>query len=185
MSGAQEAAGGPGPGERSAIVRYGPGVPAVLPEGAAGPTAEEVWRRELPGERRRRRRGQAWRIVSLVVSAALIVASAVVIYLRLHHPPLKITGVSIARRVKSGCTAEVTALIRTNGGPGTIAYEWQFTPSLEAAQSLRQSVAAGQSQVYLTEELEGQGHGSLTQTVTLRVLSPGQGSASVPVDISC
>ena len=108
-----------------------------------------------------------------------------VIYLRLHHPPLGVTGVAITQ-VTNGCTVDVTGRISTTGGAGIVSYEWTFQPQLIAPQPMSQTVAAGQSAVYVTATIEGQQHGSLAQTVTLRVLGPGQGrDASARVVISC
>lgn len=176
--------GGAGEASTGGIVRRGPGVPRGT---ATQPTAEEVWRSGLPPGTPRGRRG--WRraagIASTVFTVALLVASCVVIYLRLHHPPLRVTGVSITRQASSGCTTDVTARLSTNGGAGAISYEWLSTARPSGAGRLTASVSAGQATVYVTEILEGQGHGTLRQTVTVRVLGPGSGSASAAVDMSC
>jgi hypothetical protein len=109
----------------------------------------------------------------------------VVIYLRLHHPPLGVTGVAITQ-VTNGCTVDVTGRISTTGGAGIVSYEWMFQPQLIAPRPMSQTVTAGQSAVYVTAAIEGQEHGSLPQTVTLRVLGPGQSrDASARVVISC
>jgi hypothetical protein len=101
------------------------------------------------------------RWASTTLTVVLLVASGVVIFLRLHHGPFGVTGVAITSQVKSGCTEDVTGRVSTTG-------------------------AAGQSAVYVTAAVEGQGHGSLTQTVTLQVLGPGHGSsASAHVVLSC
>jgi len=177
------------------IVRYGPGVPgpapgaapvlsAALPAAPAAPTAEEVWRHGLNGSRQRRPR-PLLRWLSPALSVILLIASAVVIYLRLHYPPLGVNEVAITG-VTSGCTVDVTGRISTNGGSGVISYEWTFQPQLIAPQPMSQSVAAGQSAVYVTAAIDGQQHGSLAQTVTLRVLGPGAGrAASARAVISC
>ena len=46
-------------------------------------------------------------------------------------------------------------------------------------------MVAGQRAVYVTVAVEGQGHGSATQEVTLDVLGPGTGTASKKVSVSC
>jgi hypothetical protein len=143
-----------------------------------------VLRTPLPGDPRRR--GIQWRrLAGTAVTIGLLAASGVVIYLRLHHGPLEVTGVAITRQAKNGCTVDVTALISTNGGAGAISYQWLFTPSLAPSPSLREPVPAGQSGAYVTAAIAGQGHGSLAQTVTLRVLGPGHDSASARVVVSC
>jgi hypothetical protein len=66
-----------------------------------------------------------------------------VIYLRLHHGPLAVTKVAISQQVKAGCTMNVTGLISTSGGAGTISYQWVLTALPSPAQTLHVSVPAG------------------------------------------
>jgi hypothetical protein len=165
------------------VIRYGPGVPVPGSVSRAGPTAEQVWRTGLPDEPRRP--GRVRRLAGPTLSVALLVASGVVIFLRLHHGPLGVTGVAITAQVKHGCREDVTARVGTTGGAGTVSYQWVFQPQVTAPRPLSQSVASGQSAVYVTASVAGQGHGSLAQTVTLQVLGPGHGSASAHVALSC
>jgi hypothetical protein len=172
------------------IVRYGPGIPAAALVSQAGPaqavpTAEQVWRAGLPGGGPRRQESLFLRVAGAALTAILLIASVVVIYLRLHHAPFAVTGVAITQQVKTGCTVDVTGRLGTTGGAGTVSYEWTFQPQVETPQVLSQSVAAGQTSVYVAAAVEGQGHGTITQTATLRVLGPGQGSASAHIVISC
>lgn len=170
-------------------VHYGRGVPGAAPVGhaavgQAGVSAEEVWRtgqfpRRPPGRGRWRRRAGA------ALTALLLIACGVVVYLRLHHAPLTVTGVAITSQVKNGCEVDLTGRISTSGGPGTVSYQWVFTPQATAPHPLSQSVAAGQSAVYVTVSDQGTGHGQAAQQVTLQVLGPGQGSAITHVNISC
>lgn len=170
----------------ASLVRHGPGVPVRVapPTYPSAPTAEDVWRSGLPAGRPAAR-GGVRRVLSPTISIILLVASGVVIYLRLHHPPLRVTGAAITQQAKNGCTVDVTGEIGTTGGAGTVSYEWLFQPQLTAPQPLRQSVGAGQRAVYVTAAVEGLGQGSLTQTVTLRVLGPQQASAVASVVVSC
>jgi hypothetical protein len=164
------------------VIRYGPGVPGPG-SGAAAPTAEQVWRTGLPGAARRPRR--LLRVAGLALSVALLAASGVVMFLRLHHGPFAVTGAAITAQVKKGCTEDVTGRIGTTGSAGTVSYQWVFDPGLSAPQPLSQAVAAGQSAVYVTAAVEGQGHGTLAQTVTLQVLGPAHDRAVANVVLSC
>jgi hypothetical protein len=165
------------------VIRHGPGVPAPWHAGQAAPTAEQVWRTALPNEPRRP--GRLRRLAGPALSIALLVASGAVIYLRLHHGPFGVTGVAITAQARNGCTEDVTGRVDTTGAAGTISYQWVFEPRLTAPQPLSQPIATGQTALYVTAAVEGQGHGSLTQMVTLQVLGPGQGSASARVVLSC
>ena len=129
-------------------------------------TAERVWRTGHAGgppRRLRRWRGRA----SAALTVILLAASAGVLYLRFHHAPFHVTGVTITQRTPNGCGVDVTGQISTNGAAGAVSYQWLFQPGREAPQQLSKSVAAGQNAVYVTVALQGSGHGSASRTVTL------------------
>ena len=165
------------------VIRHGPGVPAGAAAVQVAPTAEQVWQAGPPAAAPRWRRARL--IASSVLSIALLVASGVVIFLRLHHGPFGVTGVAITGQVRNGCTVDVTGRISTTGAAGTVSYQWIFSSQQAAPQPMSQSADAGQTAVYVTAAIQGQGHGSVTQQVTLQVLGPGHGTASVPVTVSC
>jgi hypothetical protein len=93
--------------------------------------------------------------------------------------------VAITQQTKTACGVDVTGRITTNGSAGTVSYQWVFRPQTQAPQPLSQSVVAGQHAVYVTVAVEGEGHGSATQEVTLDVLGPNAGTASRLVRVSC
>lgn len=171
-------------GQPPEIVRYGPGVPAIRPAGQAELTAERVWHTSGPGKPSRRR-ARLGRLSGWALTVILLAASGVVLYLRFHHAPFRVTGVAITQQAHSGCGAEVTARITTNGSAGTVSYQWLLPPDRQPPQPLSQSVVAGQDATYVTVAVEGQGHGSASQMVTLQVLGPDPGTASEDVVISC
>jgi hypothetical protein len=166
------------------IVRYGPGVPAVPPAQQPGLSAGRVWRTgqpQAPGRRRQR----PGRLIGTALTVILLAASGIVLYLRVHHPPFHVTGVAISQRTRAGCGVDVTGRIATNGGAGTVSYQWLFQPGLGPPQPLSQSVIAGQQAVYVTVAFEASGHGRASQTVTLQVLGPDTMNASTAVVVSC
>jgi hypothetical protein len=174
----------PPPQPPSDVVRYGPGVPASVPAGQAGPEAERVWRTgRLPGPRRRRPRLR--RLFGSALTVILLAASGVVLYLRFHHAPFHVTGVVISQQTENRCGVDVTGRITTNGAAGTVSYQWVFQPARQAPQPLSESVAAGQQAVYVTAAVDGQGHGSASQMVILQVLGPDRGTASTAVVVRC
>jgi hypothetical protein len=168
----------------SDIMRYGPGVPAVPPS-QAGRAAESTWRTgRLPEASRRPARLR--RFLGFALTVILLAASGVVLYLRFHHAPFHVTGAAIQEQTKVGCAVDVTGQITTNGSAGTVSYQWVFRPQLQAPQPVSQSVTAGQHALYVTVAVEGQGHGSASQTVTLQVLGPDtEASKPTPVVITC
>ena len=74
------------------LVRYGPGVPAAPPAGRAGLTAEHVWRDPRPAGPSRRLARLRHGSSGLALTAALLAASGVLLYLRFHHAPFQVTG---------------------------------------------------------------------------------------------
>jgi hypothetical protein len=165
------------------IVRHGPGVPVVLPDSQGGRTAEHVWRGH-PGPGRRPHRLRA--VAGSALTVILLLAAGIVFYLRFYHPPLHVTGAVIAQRSAIRCGVKVTGRITTNGGAGTVSYEWLFRPGGQQPAPLSQAVAAGQDQMTVVVAITGSGHGSAAQAVTLQVLGPGKkATASTDVVVSC
>jgi hypothetical protein len=167
----------------SDVVRYGPGVPAAAPS-QAGVTAEQVWRTgRLPEPPKRKARVR--RMLGSALTVILLIAAGVVLYLRFHHAPFQVSSAKIVSETKNGCGVNVTGRIDTNGAAGTVSYQWVFQPQVQAPQPLSQSVVAGQHSVYVTVAVEGQGHGSASQKVTLQVLGPDTASNTKSVTVSC
>jgi hypothetical protein len=177
-------AGGAPAQSASDVLRYGPGVPASQ----AGVAAESVWRtghRPGPPTRQGRLR-RVRRVLGSALTVILLVVAGVVVWLRFFdHSALHVTGVSIPQQTKTGCGVNVTGEIVTNGSAGTVSYQWVFQPQTQAPQPLSQTVTAGQHDIFVTVAVQGQGHGSATQTVTLDVLGPDPKTAQTKVTISC
>jgi hypothetical protein len=125
------------------------------------------------------------RILGSALTVILLAAAGVVLWLRFHHAPFHITGVAITQQTKTTCGVDLTGRIATNGSAGTVSYQWVFRPQTQAPQPLSQSVVAGQHAVYVTVSVQGEGHGSAMQEVTLDVLGPQTGMASQRVNVSC
>ncbi len=165
------------------LMRYGPGVPAVPPSGAAE-TAERIWRTGHPEEPVRRPR--RWRrLAGMALTVILLAAAAVVLYLRFHHAPFHVTAVKITEETQTTCGVNVTGQISTNGAAGTVSYQWLFQPAGQSPQPLSQSVVSGQNAVYVTVAVQGSGQGTASRTVTLQVLGPDRLADSKSVVIRC
>jgi len=162
------------------LMRYGPGVPPSQ----AGISAEQVWRTgQMPDPPKRPVRYR--RMASLALTVILLAAAGVLLFLRFHHSPFKVTGAPTLSTAQNGCTVNVTGHIPTNGSSGTISYQWVFTPQSGAPQPLSQSVVSGQHDVFVTVAVQGQGHGTASEQVTLQILGPNQESISTVVKVSC
>jgi hypothetical protein len=166
------------------IVRYGPGVPATPPAGQAELTAERAWLGSGPAGPSRRL-ARLRRLSGAALTVILLAASGVLLYLRFHHAPFRVTGVAITQQTHNGCGIDVTGRITTDGSAGTVSYQWVFQPEQQPPRPLSQSVVAGQHAVYVTVALEGQGHGTASGAVTLQVLGPEAKAVSERVGVSC
>jgi hypothetical protein len=168
-------------------MRYGPGVPDASPPGQPRLTAERAGRggrgshAKPPAARDRR----LSRMLGWTLTAALLAASGVVLYLRFHASPFHVTSARISGQTRGGCGVDVTGRITTNGAAGTVSYQWVFRPDPHQPQPLSQSVTAGQRALYVTVEVEGAGQGTASQQVTLQVLGPDPASASATVVVTC
>jgi hypothetical protein len=125
------------------------------------------------------------RMLGWALTAALLAASGVVLYLRFHTAPFHVTRAEIAGQTRGGCGVDVTGRITTNGAAGTVSYQWVFRPDPHPPQPLSQSVVAGQHALFVTVAVEGSGHGSASQNVTLQVLGPDRAADSTTVKVSC
>jgi hypothetical protein len=164
----------------SELMRYGPGVPPSQ----AGVSAEQVWRTgQMPAPPRRPVRVR--RLASVGLTVLLLAAAGILLFLRFHHSPFHVTAAPTLSSAQNGCTVNVTGKIPTNGASGTIHYQWVFTPQQGAPQPLSQSVVSGQNDVFVTVAVQGQGHGTATEQVTLQILGPNQETASSVVKVSC
>lgn len=162
------------------VVRYGPGVPAAPAADRVELTAERAWRDSAPPRRRWLRLLLGWPL-----TAILLAACGVVLYLRFHHASFHVTGVTVSQGTQAGCGADVTGRITTNGAAGVVTYQWLVAPETQPPRPLEQSVASGQDDVAVTLDIEGAGKGSTSQPVTLQVLNPDPATASTTVIISC
>jgi hypothetical protein len=119
------------------------------------------------------------------LTVILLAASGVLLFLRFHHAPFRVMGVVISQQTRAGCGVDVTGRISTNGSAGTVSYQWLFRPELQPPQPLSQSAVAGQHAVYVTVAVQGTGHGSSSETITLQVLGPDLVAATTAAVVSC
>ena len=97
-----ETAGGASQHAVAGVVRYGPGVPGNLPAGRPELTAAHGWGAAADRKPRPRRPGLR-RLSGMAVTVALLAASGVLLYQRLHHAPFHVTGAAITQQARNGC----------------------------------------------------------------------------------
>ncbi|MFD3553293.1 hypothetical protein ACFWWA_14400 [Streptomyces goshikiensis] len=158
------------------LLRFGPGVTARPP---GTPFPVDV----APAPRRRR--GAALRRYAL----AAVVLAAVLAYLGWQRlgPALEVTAVSVSTDPKGpACdsAADVVALVRTNGRPGTLTYRWVRSDGTRS-DPLTERVPSGRKEATLHLLWTFQGKGTYPAEAELELIAPAHRTASVGFTYSC
>ena len=156
------------------LVRFGPGVPAVI---AAAPVA--VPEPAAPPQRLRRSRA-----LNIALTVALAVA---VVWLLWPAGSLHVRGVSVrATPAVVACeqTAQVVATVRTDGNAGRLHYRWSRNDGVGSG-TLVQSLARGQHSVELRLTWSFHGPGTYNARATVQLLSAGNRAATVNFRYVC
>ncbi|MFE2475845.1 hypothetical protein [Streptomyces sp. NPDC059389] len=158
------------------VLRFGPGVTAAMPAPFPVVVAEPVPRRRL-GE---------WRRYTL----AVVVLLAVLAYLawQRYGPAIEVRDVTVATADPQGpgcdSTADVVAVVRTNGRPGTLTYRWVRSDGTQSEQ-LTERVPRGRKEARLHLLWTFQGRGTYGAEAELRLVSPGERTASTRFTYRC
>lgn len=169
---------GRAPGE---VLRFGPGVPQCAPSaGAAVSVAAQP-----PPSGRARRLGAGLRRYTL----AALVLLAVLAYLGWERlsPGLAVEQVAVRTDPRGpACdgTADVVAVIRTNGEPGTLRYRWQRNDGTRS-EPLHERVAEGQREVRLLLLWSFRGEGRYEARAELRLAAPAERTAATRFTYTC
>lgn len=157
------------------VLRFGPGVTAAMPAPfpvVAAPPA-------------RRRRGAGLRRYAL----AAVVLAAVLAYLGWQRfgPALEVRELAVAtdeRGPACDSAADVVAVVRTNGRPGTLAYRWLRSDGT-SSERLTERVPSGQRETRLHLLWTFQGAGTYAAKAELELLSPEGRTASAQFTYRC
>ncbi|MFD5507566.1 hypothetical protein ACFWIB_07285 [Streptomyces sp. NPDC127051] len=158
------------------VLRFGPGVTAAMP--APFPVVAEP----APP---RRRRGE-WRRYTLAAVILLVVLG----YLawQRYGPALEVRDVTVATADPQGpgcdSTADVVAVVRTNGRPGTLTYRWVRSDGTQSEQ-LTERVPRGRKEARLHLLWTFQGRGTYGAEAKLQLVSPGQRTAATQFTYRC
>jgi hypothetical protein len=159
------------------VLRFGPGVSAAVHH-RTHRTLPAVPPPPAPRERRLRRHA----LPALVVLCVL----AFLAWQRLG-PPLAVSTMSVTARPTSlGCdgTADLVALVTTNGRPGTLSYRWVRSDGT-ASGVLKEVLAPGQRQARLHLRWTFQGTGHRTARAELRILSGAPRTGTTGFTYAC
>ncbi len=163
------------PPQPDELLRFGPGVPAVIATAATPPVAGPA------PPPRRLRRGRA---LNMALTLALAV---VVVWLLWPAGSLHVRTVSVRaapRVVACEQTAEVVATVRTDGHAGRLRYHWTRNDGVGSG-TLVQSLARGQHSVDLHLTWAFHGPGSYDARATVQLLAAGNPSATVNFRYVC
>lgn len=155
------------------VLRFGPGVTAELP--APFPL--------FPGPAPRRRR--EWRRYTL----AAVVLIGVLCYLgwQRYGPALEVRDVVVTTDAEGpGCdgTADVVAVVRTNGRPGVLTYRWLRSDGTRSEQ-LTERVPSGRTEARLHLLWTFQGAGTYAAKAELELVSPARRTAAAEFTYRC
>ncbi|MCX5408981.1 hypothetical protein OHA37_34635 [Streptomyces sp. NBC_00335] len=156
------------------VLRFGPGVTAALP--LPFPVAPVPRTRRRPGE---------WRRYTL----AAVVLIGVLCYLgwQRYGPALEVRDVAVTTDAKGpGCdgTADVVAVVQTNGRPGTLTYRWLRSDGTRSEQ-LTERVPSGRKEARLHLLWTFQGAGTYPAKAELELVSPVRHTAAAEFTYRC
>ncbi|MEU7601317.1 hypothetical protein [Streptomyces sp. NPDC041003] len=159
------------------VLRFGPGVTAAMP--APFPlvvaTVDAPRRRWLAGLRR--------------YALAAVVLAGVLAYLGWQRfgPAIEVRDVAVTTDPQGpscDATADVVAVVGTNGRPGTLTYRWVRSDGTRS-EELTERVPRGQREARLHLLWTFQGTGNYPARAELQLLSPGQRTAAVDFTYRC
>ncbi|MEU6313751.1 hypothetical protein [Streptomyces sp. NPDC047014] len=157
------------------VLRFGPGVTAALP--APFPLTATL------AEPPRRRRGQGLRRYTL----AAVVLAAVLAYLGWQRlgPGIEVRDLTLTTGTPAcDSTADVVALVATDGRPGVLTYRWVRSDGTRS-EELTERVPRGQREARLHLLWTFKGTGSYPARAELQLLSPDRRTAAVDFTYTC
>ncbi|MFE9257949.1 hypothetical protein ACFYMC_22890 [Streptomyces sp. NPDC006879] len=177
----------PPDGAEGPVLRFGPGVTAHTAR-TTGPYATSSAGPAWPGATtapRRRPPFAALRQYALAASVLL----AVLVYLGWKHlaPEVEVGQISVSAPgdpVGCGATAGLTAVLRTNGRPGTLVYRWVRNDGSRSP-LLSERVASGQREARLRLFWSFRGEGVYRARAEIQLLSPARRTATAAFRYRC
>ncbi|WP_217242904.1 hypothetical protein [Streptomyces sp. AC555_RSS877] len=160
------------------VLRFGPGVTAAVAH-RTHMTLPAVPPPVVPPPRHRLRRH--------ALPALVLVSVIAFLAWQRHGPSVAVRSVAAtARPAVLGCdaTADIVALVATNGRPGTLSYRWTRSDGT-ASGVLREVVVRDQSQARLHLLWTFQGKGHYTARAELRILTPTPHTVTTNLTYDC
>ncbi|MCW7946475.1 hypothetical protein AAW14_31935 [Streptomyces hygroscopicus] len=164
------------------VVRFGPGVPPL----GVGDTAAEVWHGTRPGRPQGERRRRPHGLRRYRLAAAVLVVVVLCLLWQRYTPDMRITEVMARTDTVLTCdrTAEVVAVVSTNGQPGSITYRWNRSDGTSSG-PLEERLGKGQHEARLRLLWTFHGKGSDNATAQLVITSPSSHTVSASFTYTC
>ncbi|WP_037890984.1 hypothetical protein [Streptomyces sp. NRRL S-87] len=171
------------------VLRFGPGVTAgaVHP---AGITTTMVWHGGTPGGRGPGVPARPSRWAGLrryTLAAVVLLAVLGCLAWQRFGPAVEVRSLTVAAPARApGCdsAADVVAVVRTNGRPGTLSYRWVRNDGTRS-EPLSERVARGQREARLHLLWSFRGQGVYRATAELELLSPQRRTAVAAFTYRC
>ncbi|MGA5553410.1 hypothetical protein [Streptomyces lavendulocolor] len=157
------------------VLRFGPGVTAA----AVAPFPVEV----PPATARPRRAG----LRRYALAAAVLVAVLVYLLWQRHGPGVEVREVAVSTDPAGpacGGAADVVAVVRTNGRPGTLVYRWVRSDGTRSDR-LTERMPHGRREATLHLLWTFQGPGHYPAEARLEILEPARHTAAVRFTYDC
>lgn len=173
------------------VLRFGPGVTAAARERFEQDRTTAVWHSgTLPGAAAQPDGRGASRPAGLrryAPAAVILLAVLLLLGWQRYGPGPTVTGVTVdTDPAGPGCdgTAVVTAVVRTDGRPGTLTYRWVRNDGT-ASEALTERLARGQDRARLRLLWTFHGEGAYRARASLRLSSPSEHDASAEFTYTC
>ncbi|MGW2562736.1 hypothetical protein ACWCXB_26510 [Streptomyces sp. NPDC001514] len=172
------------------VLRFGPGVTAAALTRYERDSTTTVWHGTLPGRTPLPPERPVPRLAGLRrYTLAALVLLAVLCFLawERYGPGVAVRHVSVRTDPAGpGCggTADITALVDTDGRPGTLTYRWVRSDGT-ASQELTERLARGQRQARLRLLWTFHGEGEYAARAELRITSPTHHTAAADFTYTC
>ncbi|MFI9255240.1 hypothetical protein [Streptomyces sp. NPDC053069] len=172
----------PKPAPESDVLHFGPGVPPL----GLTDTAVDVWHRPAKHRSPQEARGLLHRLRRYRLAAAVLAIVLAWLFWQRHTADLRITQVTARTGSVLGCggTAEVVAVVRTNGAAGTFTYEWNRSDGTSSGPR-EERLARGEDETSLRLLWTFHGRGTGKATARLVIESPGRHTASASFAYTC
>ncbi|NUK27391.1 hypothetical protein HRW23_10980 [Streptomyces lunaelactis] len=174
------------------VLRFGPGVTAVVRNRNRGNStnAAQLWHGTLPGqpaEPQQAREPRSGGLRRYALAAIVLLAVLAFLAWQRHGPGLAVEDVAVQTAPEGpGCdgTADVVAVLETNGRPGTVTYRWVRSDGT-TSEVLREKMTRGQEQARLHLLWTFHGRGAYRASAELRITSPSRHTVATRFTYRC